>query len=171
MRRTKTTKRRSPAKRKATGKRRNRRISGVGKMNLEQIGMKILGYGAGSVAARELNTVLVKQFPTLSTTITCMVQIAAGVFLPMFVPKSQFVADMGGGMIANGVMAEVVNLGIISGAPETMSYRINGTSRLNVIGRTNRLPRVAGAGTSNLSVIAGERPRINNGGSKVRNLY
>jgi len=101
------------------------------------------------------NTILVKQFPTLTPMVSGLIQIAAGVAVPMFV-KAPWMGYVGSGLIGNGVMVEAVNLGLLSGGigatPRTMTYRVNGTSNLSAVGRTGR--RKIG-GTSNLSTVGG----------------
>lgn len=161
MARRKMTKRKSgtPAKRTT---RRKRRISGTGSLNLQGTLMKVLGLGAGAVGARSLNTILVKQFPTLSPLLSAGIQVAVGVALPMFVKGSKFVADMGDGAIGNGVMVGMVNLGVISGAGNsTMTYRINGAPNFRTIAGAGRR-RIAGspnfntmAGSPNFNTMAG----------------
>jgi hypothetical protein len=109
------------------------------------------GLVVGAVAARELNTLAVKFFPTLTPMISGILQMGVGFMLPKFV-KGAFFANMADGMIANGGMVTIVSTGIISGTSDTMTYRINGTSNLKVIGR----------GTDNLRVVNGPTTRISN---------
>lgn len=139
--------RKSAPRRKSTGRRR-RRISGVNDMT----GMltRVAGLTGGYVAARELADILLKQFPTLDQKIIAAGQIAIGMFLPKFV-KSQLGQDLGNGMIALGGGAILVNMGVIQGPNDRMSYRINGTQNLRVI-----------SGTGRLSVVNGPTTRINN---------
>ena len=71
-------------------------------------------------------------------------------------------AFIGDGMIANGVMVEAVNLGLISGmGNRTMSYRIkNGPGQLQAIAggtMSNGLRTIAGKG--DLNAVAGMYPR------------
>lgn len=145
---------RSKSKVGATHKRkthrsRRRRVSGVNDMS----GMmqKAGGLVVGSVAARELNALAVKFFPTLSPIMSGLLQMGAGFVLPKFI-KGAFFQNVADGMIANGGMVTIVSTGIISGTSDTMTYRINGTSNLKVIGR----------GTSNMPVINGPTTRISN---------
>jgi hypothetical protein len=149
-------KRRSAPKRKTTSRRR-RRISGIGSFDLGGVAIKVAGLGAGAIAARELNTLLVKMSPTTFTPmVSGLVQIAGGVFLPMLVKGNAFVNDMGDGMIANGVMVEAVNLGLISGVGGggKMSYRINGPGNLSAVAGPGRLRAIAG-GNGMISTVAG----------------
>lgn len=130
--------------RKPATKRRRRRVSGA-----NDIGgalMKVGGLGAGAVAARELNTLLVKFFPTLGTSpmLSAGLQVAFGYFLPKFV-KGSFFANMGDGAMANGVMVFVVSTGVITGSDSVSSYRIGGTSYLKSVGGTSLLKAVNGA--------------------------
>lgn len=130
----------SGTKRKKTTTRRRRRVSGIGSINLGGVAMTVLGLGVGAIAARELNTILVKQFPTLSPEIVGLAQIGIGVVLPMVV-KSKLGTDIGNGMVAFGVQVEAVNLGLISGigANNKVSYRLSGAPlNQNVIGYTNQ---------------------------------
>lgn len=154
-------KRKAPVKRATTTRRRRRRISGIGKIDIGGIAMKAAGLGAGAIAARELNTIAVKQFPTITPMISGLIQVGAGVVLPMLVKGNKFVSDMGDGMIANGIMVEAVNMGIISGTDgnSTMSYRINGTGNLKTISGRGNLKTIAGRG--NLKTIAGTPRRVN----------
>lgn len=141
-------KRRSPAKRKTSTRRRRRGISGIGSIDIGGLATKIAGLGAGSIAARELNSVLIKEFPTLTPLVSALIQVGGGVILPMLVKNNRWVADMGDGMIANGVMVAAVNVGIISGTnPSMMSYRIGNANggRLNVIAGGQQLRAIAGA--------------------------
>jgi hypothetical protein len=144
-----------------TTHRRKRRISGIGGMDLKGIGLKVAGLGVGSIGARELNTILVKQFPSLTPMISGFIQIAVGVFLPVLVKGSKFMADVGDGMIANGMMVEAVNLGLISGVSpnSSMTYRINGPGNIRAIAGTspNGLRTIAGKG--DLNAVAGVQRR------------
>lgn len=145
---------------------RRRRVSGSGDLQgmLEVAGGLILG----SVAARELNTVIVKQFPGFSPLLSGLVQAGAGFVIPMMV-KAPFAQYIGYGMVANGGMVAIVSTGLISGLNnESVSYRINGgTSRLPVV--TGRRSIVSG--TSNLPVVSGPDYRVNNPpGGKMGNM-
>lgn len=134
--------------------RRRRRISGIGKIDAKGIGMQVVGLTIGAAGGRELNAILVKQFPTLTPTVSGLIQIGVGVLLPMVVKGNALVANIGNGMIANGGMVELVNLGVISGVrPSAMSYRINGSSQLSSIAGGGRFHRLSGA--SDLSAVAG----------------
>lgn len=138
---------------KVTRRRKTTRRRGVGSIDIEQIGMKVLALGGGAIAARLLNTMMVKQFPTLSPIISGAIQIAAGVAIPMFV-KAPVMANVGNGMIANGVMVEAVNFGIISGigaTPRTMQYRVSGTSQMSAVGAQRRRKMIGN--TSQLSAV------------------
>lgn len=128
-------------------RRHKRRISGANDMG----GMALTAGGliAGSVAARELNTIVSKMV-TLSPIMSGIMQMAAGFILPKFI-KGPFFDNMGKGMIANGGMVTIVSTGIISGTNDRMAYRLNGTSNLRVV-----------SGTPNLKVITGPQTRISN---------
>ena len=123
--------------------RRRRRISGVNDMSgmLEKAGGLILG----AVAARELNTLVVKFFPSLAASpmMSGIGQMAVGFMLPKFV-KGAFFQNMADGMIAEGGMVTIVSTGIITGTNNKMAYRVNGTSNLKVISGTSHLPVVSG---------------------------
>lgn len=153
---TKKRRKAAPARRKTS--RRRHRISGVGDMG----GMlsKAGGLVVGACVARELNTLLVKMFPSIgsSPVMSGALQIAAGFVLPKFV-KGAFVANMGDGMIANGGMVVVVSTGVISGISDRGAYRINGTSNLKVINGTNKLPVVNGP-TTRISNVPTNVPRV-----------
>lgn len=129
--------------------RRSRGIRGAG--DISGMVQKAGGLVVGAVAARELNTIAVKMFPTLSPLMSGLLQMGIGFALPKFV-KGAFFQNMGDGMVANGGMVTIVSTGIISGTSDTMTYRINGTSQLKVIGR----------GTSNMPVINGPNYRTAN---------
>lgn len=133
-------------KRKTTHRRGIRGVGDIGGMVQKAGGLVV-----GAVAARELNTLAVKFFPTLTPMISGILQIGVGYMLPKFV-KGAFFANMGDGMIANGGMVLVVSTGVITGAGDTMTYRVNGTSQLNVVG----------GGTSRLNVVSGPTNRVNN---------
>lgn len=135
--------RKASPKRKTTTRRRRRRISGLSGLDFGGIAMKVAGVGVGAIAARELNTIAVKQFPGLSPMISGVGQVAVGILLPMFVKGNKFVADMGDGMCANGVMVIAVSTGVISGKENTVSYRISG-GRPRGMGALNSGAAVAG---------------------------
>lgn len=155
-----TRKKRRTVKRKPTTRRR-RRISGIGKLDIQGLAMKVAGLGVGAIAARELNTIAVKQFPSLTPMVSGFIQIAVGVFLPIMVKGNKFVSDIGDGMIANGVMVEAVNLGIISGMPgnpSRMSYRINGSGNLRAVAGTGNMRAIAGY--NKLNAVAGTNRKV-----------
>lgn len=146
----------SPAKKKGTvgAKKRKparRGIRGVG--DIAGMATKAGGLVLGAVGGRELNTVAVKMFPSLTPVMSGLLQMAVGVALPKFF-KGAFVQNVGDGMLANGGMVLIVSTGIISGASDTMTYRLNGTSMLNVVNGVR--------GTSRLNVVNGPGTRINN---------
>jgi hypothetical protein len=147
--------------RKHTTRRRRRRISGIGDMGgmAERAGGLILG----SVAARELNTLGVKMFPSLTPTMSAIMQMGIGLALPKFA-KGAFMQNIGDGMIANGGMVLIVSTGLISGINDRMAYRVNGVSNMKVINGTNRLPVVSGS-TTRISAVptnASRSPRFSN---------
>src|ERR1700692_1723036 len=113
----------SGTKRRKTTRRRRRGIGAAG--NMTGMLMTAAGLVAGSVAARELNTVIVKQFPSFSPMMSGVAQMAVGFILPMVAKNNKFVTDLGYGMIANGGMVTIVSTGLISGPQNTMRYRIN----------------------------------------------
>lgn len=142
-------KRRS-TKSKPTGRRthRRRRISGT--KDIMGAVTEAAGLGVGAVAGRELNTIMVKFMPSFANNplISGALQVAAGYILPKVVKGQPFVANIGKGMMANGVMVMVVSTGIISGTRDKVSYRLpglNGTRHLPVVNGTY-LPVVNGAG-------------------------
>lgn len=163
----------APAKRKTTGRRR-RRMSGIGSMNMQGMAMKAAGLVAGAVLAREANTIAVKQFPTLSPMMSGIGQIALGILIPHFVKNNKFVADMGDGMIANGGMVVIVSTGAISGmghlgASNMRTYRINGRNNMRAIAGTNNLPTVAGLNSG--STVAGAGVGYSSKRSRFRGVY
>jgi hypothetical protein len=157
----------SHAKRKPTRSRSRRRVSGIGKIDIGGIAMKAAGLGAGAIAARELNTIGAKSLPSVfgNPMISGFIQIAAGVLLPIFVKGNKFVADMGDGMIANGIMVEAVTLGVISGVGDdspTRQYKINGftgsgSTGLRVIAGTGNLKTIAAVPRTRVKARQGER--------------
>jgi hypothetical protein len=140
---------RTPAKKKTTRRRVNRRISGISG-GVGGAAMKVVGLGVGAIAARELNTVAVKMLPSLSPMMSGILQVGAGYILPMLVKGNKFVGDMGDGMMANGVMVVAVSTGVISGtnSPNSVSYRIGAMNGGNI--RT-----IAGFNGGNIRTIAG----------------
>lgn len=154
---------------------RRRRVSGTGGMGgmLTKAGGLILG----AVAARELNTVVVKFAPSFSPLMSGIVQMGVGFILPKMV-KGAFFQDIGDGMIANGGMVTIVSTGLISGigqGTDRVAYRINGhgvagTGKWNVVNGTGYMPVVSGlpayaavaGGTPNLSVVNGPQTRTSN---------
>lgn len=146
---------------------RRRRVSGVS----DASGMltKAGGLVLGAVAARELNTLIVKFFPAFSPLMSGIAQMGVGFFLPKFV-KGEFWNYVADGMIANGGMVTVVSTGLISGTGNTVAYRINGTSHHRVVNGTGNMPVVSGVsafktvagGTSNMPVVSGPQTRVSN---------
>lgn len=147
---------RKKATKKSSHRRKRRRISGVN--DASGMVMKAGGLVVGAIAARELNTVVVKMFPSLTPLMSGIGQMAVGYFLPKLVKGNAFIGYLGDGMIANGGMVTVVSTGIISGANDRIAYRINGVANLPVIGKTGKLPMVNGV--ANLPVIGGPTTRI-----------
>lgn len=149
--------------------RRRRRVSGA--TDIQGMLMKTGGLIVGAVAARELNTLVVRFAPSFSPLMSGAVQVAVGLLGPKFV-KGAFMADVFDGMIANGGMVVVVSTGLINGPNDKMAYRINGTPNLSVVNGTGYMPTVSGikgpayatvaGGTPNLSVVAGPQTRISN---------
>ncbi len=127
----------SGKKRKTT--RRRRRISGIGSLDIGGMATTAAAVGAGAVGARLLNTVVLAKMTSITPLMSGAIQTVAGAVLPMFVKNNQFVANMGKGMMANGVMVMVVSTGAISGlgSADTMTYRINGRQRMNGINSGN----------------------------------
>lgn len=154
--------------RRATTRRR-RRVSGIGNMSgmLTKAGGLILG----AVAARELNTLVVKFAPSFSPLMSGVVQMGVGFILPKFI-KGPFFQDIGDGMIANGGMVTIVSTGLISGVNDRMAYKINGTANHRVVNGTAGMPVVSGiqgpayaaiaGGTPNYSVVNGPQTRTSN---------
>lgn len=149
--------------------RRRRRVSGAN--DIQGMATKVGGLVLGAVAARELNTLVVKFLPSFSPLMSGAVQVLVGVMLPKFV-KSPFIADVADGMIANGGMVLVVSTGLISGPNDRMAYRINGTANHNVVAGTGYMPTVNGikgpayatvaGGTAAYNTVTGPQTRINN---------
>lgn len=154
-------KRRTTKAKKGTPKRR-RRVSGIGSMQKPLL--LIGGLGGGAIAARELNTLATKFFPTLATSplVSGLAQAGVGYFLVPKIIKGPWGQMLGYGMIANGVMVAVVATGIISGK-DRMTYQlgpaVNGTAGLPLINGTPGLPIVNGpAAVRNRNTGAGVNP-------------
>jgi hypothetical protein len=131
-------------------RRRRKKIGAAGDM--EGMLMTAVGLVAGSVAARELNTLIVTNFTSLPPIASGIGQMALGFILPMVAKNNKFITDMGYGMIANGGMVTIVSAGLISGeTPRQMTYRINGQGNplaLNAVnGQSSNLPVVSGVRT------------------------
>lgn len=166
-----TKKRVSGARKTTVGKRtrRRRRVSGAN--DISGMLTKAGGLIVGAVAARELNTLVVKFLPSFSPLMSGAVQVGVGLLGPKFV-KGAFFADVFDGMIANGGMVLVVSTGLISGPNDRMVYRINGTSNHQVVNGTGYMPTVSGikgpayaavaGGTAGYSVVTGPQTRISN---------
>lgn len=80
------------------------------KFNVADVAMKIAGVGAGAVAAKAIN----KPLGNLNPNIKGLLKLVAGAALPM-VSKSEFVGNVGNGMIAVGASE------IIGGAVPALS--------------------------------------------------
>lgn len=142
-----------------------RRISGTG--DFSGIMQKAAGLVAGAIAARELNTLVVKMGVQVSPMISGLGQMAAGFILPKFI-KGPWGQNIGDGMVANGGMVAIVSTGIITGTNDRMAYRINGVSNLNVINGTQHLPVVNGV--RNLPKVSGPATRVNNQPNVSKNI-
>jgi len=148
MRRPATKRRKTPAKRKTT---RRRRVSGIGKLNISSLLMDVAGLAGGAIIARELSTVVLKQFPQTSHLMIGAGQIVAGAVLPMFL-KSKLGNDLGNGMIAFGGQVLAVESGLIAGigmAPgvpsnAVMSYSLSGANNIRSIAGSNNIRAVSG---------------------------
>lgn len=125
---------------------RKRRISGA---SMQKPLLLIGGLGGGAIAARELNTLATKFFPSLASSplMSGLAQAGIGYFLVPKIIKGPWGQMLGYGMIANGVMVSVVSTGIISGK-DRMTYNlgpaVNGTNYLPVVNGTQGLPVVNG---------------------------
>jgi hypothetical protein len=163
----------SGSKKRKTGTRRRRRISGIGSIDVMGILTTGAEVGAGVSAARLLNTILVKQFPTLAASPmeSAIIQFLAGGALMAFVPGNKTVANIGAGMMGNGVMVELVNLGLISGTgSDRMQYKINGTGGA---GMNKYVNAIAGAGQAKLFAAVNAPSRVaglNFNGSAIAGL-
>lgn len=115
-------------KRKGSHRRRSRR-SRVGAVDVKKIGMKIVGVTAGAFAARTLNNVVVKQFPTaLSGWMLGAGDAVIGALVPKFL-KSDLGVAIGDGMIAIGALTALQSLGVLQGigaAPRRVPTRVIG---------------------------------------------
>lgn len=156
-RKTGGTRKKASTKTPARKHHRKRRISGVNDIGgmLQKAG----GLVIGAVGGRELNTIAVKMFPSLTPLMSGIMQMAVGYALPKFV-KGAFIEHMGSGMIANGGMVAIVATGVISGSNDRIAYRINGTSNLKVINGTSHLPVVNGVGQN--YQVSGPTTRVSN---------
>jgi hypothetical protein len=116
-------------KRKSTHRR--RRSHRVGAVDVKKIGLKVIGVAGGAFAARTINNVVVKQFPTLlSGWMIGAGDVVIGALIPKFI-KSDLGQALGDGFIAIGALTTMQGLGIVSG-----------------LGAVHRVPtRVIGAGS------------------------
>ena len=156
-----------PKKRRVSGttsigktrtRRRRRRVSGIGKLDVGGVLMDVAGLVGGAIIAREASNIVLKQFPGTSPLIIGIGQIGAGVLLPRLL-KSKLGQDLGNGMVAFGGQVVAVNLGVISGNMPRTSYRImSGTNQLTAIAGTNRLTAIAGVNNR----ISNPRPATRN---------
>lgn len=156
--RRKTTVKRKPATKRKAAPRKRRRVSGIGSINLQSVAMDVLALAGGAIAARELSTIALKQFPGTSHMLIGAGQIAVGVILPRMW-KAKIADDIGKGMIAFGGQVLAVEAGLIAGigninqGSDTMSYRISGGAQLRSVNGPARLQALNGAG--NLSTVGG----------------
>src|ERR1700722_9726562 len=100
-------------RRKSTHRR--RRSHRIGAVDVKKIGMKVIGFAGGAFAARTINNVVVKQFPTLlSGWMIGAGDVVIGALIPKFV-KSDLGVALGDGFIAIGALTAMQGLGILSG--------------------------------------------------------
>ncbi len=76
------------------------------KLNFKKIGVKAAGLGAGAVAARVLTK---KVAANLNPKLKSAGVIVAGAMLPSFMGRSQFLSDMGDGMMSVGASELIGN--------------------------------------------------------------
>lgn len=136
---------------------RKRRISGV---SMQKPLLLIGGLGGGAIAARELNTLAVKFFPSIASNplISGLVQAGAGYFLVPKLIKGPWGQMLGYGMIANGVMVAVVSTGIISGRGSQTYHlgpAVNGVNLPMINGNSLHMKAVNGANSGTLPSVNG----------------
>lgn len=150
---------RKAAPRKNTAKRRPRRVSGIGKLNISSLAMDVAGIAGGVFLGREVSNMGKTMFPTLSPTMMAVAQMAIGVVVPMVI-KSKIGQDVGNGVIAVGALGLLQSTGMIAGVgSDTMTYRVNRLSGAP----GNRLMSVAGAPGNMLMSVAGMKRQANGG--------
>lgn len=71
----------------------------MAKINFAKIAMKVAGTAGGAVAAEAIGN---KVLPTMNPALRGAIKIAAGAFLPAFVPKVEILSSVGDGFIASG---------------------------------------------------------------------
>jgi hypothetical protein len=131
--------------RKAKKTHRRRRSHRVGAVDVKKVGMKVVGVAAGAFAARTINNMVVKQFPTaLSGWMIGAGDVVIGALVPKFL-KSDLGAAIGDGFIAIGALTAMQGLGIVSGLGATgrrVPVRVIGAGSKpflsKMVGATNR---------------------------------
>lgn len=88
---------------------RSRRVSGVGKLNTENLFNQIAGTVAGVAAAGYMNKLLLAN---RSTAIQAAVPAAAGILIPSMLLKTPFGQALGNGMIAFGGIKFLSSVGL-----------------------------------------------------------
>ena len=111
------------AKKKRKVHHRRRRVSGVGRINVKSIGIKVLGTAAGAFAARLLYNMGLKQFPTIKPQYAGLGIVVVGALIPKFI-KSELGSAAGDGMIAIGSLSALQGFGVISGVGQIPGRRV-----------------------------------------------
>lgn len=111
---------------------RSRRLSGTG--DIKGMITKLIGLGAGVLAGRVGNNLIIKVAPGFSPLISGLVQMAGGYFIASG-SKNPFIDDMADGLMGGGFSVAVVALAhgsplssIINGPNDNMTYRYNRVS-------------------------------------------
>lgn len=136
-------------KKKSHGTRR-RRHHRMGAVNLQSVGMKVVGIAASAFA----DNLARKNFTSLSPKILGAVEIAAGVFLPKFV-KGPIGEGLSDGLIAVGTISLLKQFSVISGVGATpVPARV--PLRRNAFNPA--APAIGAAGRAYLNENVGEMP-------------
>lgn len=147
-----------PRHRKSKKTHRRRRSHRMGAIDVKKVGLKVIGVAGGAFAARTLNNVVVKQFPTLlSGWMIGAGDVVIGALLPKFI-KSDLGAALGDGFIAIGALTAMQGLGIVAG-----------------LGAVHRVPtRVIGSGSQpflSRMVGASNRPYLRQTVGRMGSAY
>lgn len=134
-------------KKKSHGHRRHRHRS-MGAVNLQSIGMKVVGIAAAAF----VDNLARKNFTSLSPKLLGVIEIAGGVFLPKFMksPLGEGIAD---GLIAVGTINLLKSFSVISGVGAVPVARV--PLRRGSISPSNPAVGAAGGGRPFLNQVVG----------------